>query len=75
MSSWKDPIPGWIDNFNGPVGLMSLSAKGLLHVTYTDNYISQNYVPVDTVVNTIILATWKLGLTTYVTSIYFLIYL
>lgn len=22
ISSMKDPIPGWLDNFNGPVGLL-----------------------------------------------------
>ncbi|XP_029168897.1 fatty acyl-CoA reductase 1-like isoform X2 [Nylanderia fulva] len=65
MNSWKDPIPGWIDTFNGPIGLMVAGLKGLLRVLFASNCISQNYVPVDTVINTIILVTWKLGLTTF----------
>ncbi|KMQ86903.1 fatty acyl- reductase 1 [Lasius niger] len=65
LSSLKDPIPGWIDNFNGPMGLFVVAGKGLLRVLVASNYISQNDIPVDTVINTIILVTWKLGLTTY----------
>ncbi|XP_029168978.1 fatty acyl-CoA reductase 1-like [Nylanderia fulva] len=63
-SSWKDPIPGWIDTFNGPFGLMIAGGKGLVRVALASNSISQNNIPVDTVINTIILVTWKLGLTT-----------
>ncbi|XP_070168529.1 fatty acyl-CoA reductase 1-like [Polyergus mexicanus] len=65
-SSLKDPIPGWIDNFNGPIGLMYLVGKGLLRVIYANKHSSQNYIPVDTVINTIILVIWKLGLTTFI---------
>ncbi|XP_072763113.1 fatty acyl-CoA reductase 1-like [Anoplolepis gracilipes] len=64
IHSLRDPIPGWIDNFNGPIGLLIAGAKGLLQVLYASNNISQNNIPVDTVINIIILATWKLGLTT-----------
>ncbi|XP_029169081.1 fatty acyl-CoA reductase 1-like [Nylanderia fulva] len=64
-SSWKDPFPGWIDSFNGPIGLMVAAGKGLMRVTLASNNITANYMPVDTVINTIILVTWKLGLTTF----------
>ncbi|KAL6446600.1 hypothetical protein ACFW04_001247 [Cataglyphis niger] len=53
-SSLKDPIPGWIDNFNGPLGLSCFAGTGLLRVVYG----------IDTVIDTIILVIWKLGLTT-----------
>ncbi|XP_070155095.1 fatty acyl-CoA reductase 1-like [Polyergus mexicanus] len=65
ISSLKDPIPGWIDNFNGPIGLIYLGCKGLLRVIYGSNYISLNNIPIDTVINTIILVIWKLGLPTF----------
>ncbi|CAL1678604.1 unnamed protein product [Lasius platythorax] len=65
MCSLKDPFPGWIDNFNGPMGLSIAAGKGLLQVLCASNYISQNNMPVDTVINTIILVTWKLGLTSF----------
>ncbi|XP_029674185.1 fatty acyl-CoA reductase 2-like, partial [Formica exsecta] len=60
-----DPIPEWIDNFNGPLGLLCFGGKGLLRALYASKNISQNYIPVDTVINIIILVIWKLGLTTF----------
>ncbi|EFN68498.1 Fatty acyl-CoA reductase 1, partial [Camponotus floridanus] len=66
ISSLKDPIPGWIDNFNGPIGLCIFCGKGLFRVFYGSNCTSQNDIPIDTVINTIILVTWKLGLTTFI---------
>ncbi|KAL6419649.1 hypothetical protein ACFW04_011299 [Cataglyphis niger] len=63
-SSLKDPIPGWIDNFNGPMGLLCFAGTGLLRVVYSSKYIPQNMIPVDTVIDTIILVIWKLGLIT-----------
>lgn len=29
VSTLNDPFPGWIDNFNGPYGLMTASGKGM----------------------------------------------
>lgn len=29
ISTRNDPIPGWVDNFNGPVGLLMACGKGL----------------------------------------------
>ncbi|XP_072760080.1 fatty acyl-CoA reductase 1-like isoform X2 [Anoplolepis gracilipes] len=65
VNSLRDPIPGWIDNFNGPLGLLAAGGKGLLPILYASNKTSHNNIPVDTVINTIILVTWKLGLTTF----------
>ncbi|KAL6446629.1 hypothetical protein ACFW04_001253 [Cataglyphis niger] len=59
-SSLKDPIPGWIDNFNGPLGLSCFAGTGLLRVVYGSKYIPQNIIPVDTVIDTIILVIRKL---------------
>lgn len=28
ISTLSEPMPGWIDNFNGPVGLLVASGKG-----------------------------------------------
>ena len=30
VSSIKDPIPGWIENFNGPTGIIVACGKGTL---------------------------------------------
>ena len=31
-ASWKEPFPGWIDNFNGPTGIFAAIGNGLLRV-------------------------------------------
>lgn len=63
IGSLRDPIPGWSDTFNGPTGILTVAGKGLVRVVFANNYIVPNYIPVDIVINTIILTTWKLGLT------------
>ncbi|CAL1683757.1 unnamed protein product [Lasius platythorax] len=63
--SLKDPIPGYISSFNGPIKSLIAGGKGLLRVGYANKYTSLNDIPVDTVINTIILVTWKLGLTIF----------
>ncbi|KYN49993.1 hypothetical protein ALC62_00020 [Cyphomyrmex costatus] len=58
-------MPGWIDNFYGPVGLSIGIGKGLIQVIYCYKSNNHNTVPVDIVINAIIVVTWKLGLTMY----------
>jgi fatty acyl-CoA reductase len=53
-----EPIPGWIDNFNGPVGLMVATGKGIVRTMYSDPDISADYVPVDIIVKCMITASW-----------------
>lgn len=62
ISTWKDPIPGWIDNFNGPVGLLVAVGKGVLRTLYTDPNLQADYVPVDIITRGIIVGTWKKGM-------------
>ncbi|KAK4878572.1 hypothetical protein RN001_011078 [Aquatica leii] len=45
ISSRWDPVPGWIDNFNGPVGLLPK--------------LKPDYVSVDTAVRALLLAAWN----------------
>ncbi|XP_026465065.1 fatty acyl-CoA reductase 1-like [Ctenocephalides felis] len=60
-SMWKEPLPGWADNLNGPVGLSLATGKGFLRVMQADpNHILDN-MPVDLVVNGMMTASWKKG--------------
>lgn len=68
--SLKEPISGWIDNILGPIGLFIGGGKGLLRVAYCDKSVNEDAVPVDIVTKAIIVATWKIGLTTYNHHIY-----
>ena len=56
-----EPMPGWLDNFNGPVGLMILGGKGILRVSGGKPDIVCDYIPVDVSTKATVTAAWKRG--------------
>ncbi|XP_050301950.1 putative fatty acyl-CoA reductase CG5065 [Anthonomus grandis grandis] len=58
ISTMEDPVAGWIDNFNGPVGILVASGKGILRSVYTQPNLTADYIPVDLVIKGIIISTW-----------------
>lgn len=61
VPSIEEPFPGWIDNFNGPMGLICASATGVLRSAYMDPSVKGDYVPVDVSIKSIIIAAWMRG--------------
>ncbi|XP_010143957.1 PREDICTED: fatty acyl-CoA reductase 1 isoform X2 [Buceros rhinoceros silvestris] len=61
-ASWKEPFPGWIDNFNGPSGFFIAAGKGILRTMRASNSAVADLVPVDVVVNTTLAAAWYSGI-------------
>ncbi|KAK2103716.1 cyclin-dependent kinase inhibitor far1 [Saguinus oedipus] len=65
-ASWKEPFPGWIDNFNGPSGLFiavlfltsTKAGKGILQTIHASNSALADLIPVDVVVNMSLAAAW-----------------
>ncbi|XP_025834145.1 fatty acyl-CoA reductase 1 isoform X2 [Agrilus planipennis] len=55
---WKEPLPGWTDNINGPMGLLIAAGKGVLRTMYCDQDGYADYLPVDILVNGSIVVTW-----------------
>lgn len=54
MPSYKDPFPGWIDNFNGPMGAYVLGCLGICR-NFEFNYRGVcDLIPVDFVVNSML---------------------
>ncbi|XP_036143717.1 fatty acyl-CoA reductase 1 isoform X2 [Monomorium pharaonis] len=64
-SSIREPFPGWIDNYYGPIGLYIGGGKGVIRVGYLDRSCHNNIVPVDIVIKAMLVVCWKLGLTTF----------
>lgn len=58
ISSVDDPISGWIDNFNGPMGIIIASGKGVIRITYGDKTIIPDYMAVDISIKSMIVAAW-----------------
>ncbi|XP_041970548.1 fatty acyl-CoA reductase 1-like [Aricia agestis] len=58
----SEPFPGWIDNFNGPVGLLTAAAQGILRTVYADKDAKNDYVPADIVIKGTLIAAWTRGI-------------
>lgn len=69
VSSLDEPMPGWIDNFNGPTGLLIACGLGLLRTSYGDPDVVSDFTPVDTSIKAMIVAAWKRGIESHVSEI------
>ncbi|GJQ74567.1 hypothetical protein Trydic_g21428 [Trypoxylus dichotomus] len=54
MPAYKEPLFGWVDNFNGIVGMCLANGLGILRVVYVGSENRGNWVPVDTCTNALI---------------------
>lgn len=60
-ASLRDPMPGWIDNYNGPSGYLVTAGKGILRTMLVDGDKICDAIPVDIVANTIITSAWHVA--------------
>lgn len=58
VSTWKEPIQGWIDNVYGPTGICAGALMGVLGSLWCDENIFANIVPVDMTINALISCAW-----------------
>lgn len=56
ISTAKEPLKGWLDNMYGPTGVAVGSATGILRTIQCDELVSADIVPVDSVVNCLMVA-------------------
>ncbi|XP_027700170.1 fatty acyl-CoA reductase 2 isoform X1 [Vombatus ursinus] len=57
-ASWQEPFPGWVDNLNGPSGLMIAAGKGFLRAIKATPTAVADVVPVDLVINLTLAVGW-----------------
>lgn len=62
-STRLEPVPGWVDNYNGIAGLLIASMTGLLRCVYCKKESAIHCIPLDDCVKAMIVASWKLGVT------------
>ena len=58
-ASWREPFPGWIDNFNGPTALFAAMGKGILRTMIGNFNSTADIIPVDIPVNLMIAVAWQ----------------
>lgn len=59
VSTWKEPVPGWVDNLNGPTGLFLIAGIGVMRTAMILEECLVDGVPVDTCANLILVAAWE----------------
>lgn len=55
-------MPGWLDNLNGPVGVMMGAGQGVLRVSMCDPDVVPDYMPVDIAIRAILVAAYQRGI-------------
>uniref|UniRef100_A0AAR5Q418 Fatty acyl-CoA reductase n=1 Tax=Dendroctonus ponderosae TaxID=77166 RepID=A0AAR5Q418_DENPD len=61
ISSMGGPLKGWVDNWNGPTGIIAAAGKGLFRTMLCDSTKKADLVPVDTVINLMIVSAWRIA--------------
>lgn len=61
----KEPVAGWVDNWNGPTGLIAAAGKGFFRTMLCDENNVADLVPVDVVINLMIVAAWRTATSRY----------
>lgn len=56
VSTYKEPIPAWINNMYGPTGVCAGAGTGVLRALQCDKNVNANIVPVDMCCNALIAA-------------------
>ncbi|KAJ8919910.1 hypothetical protein NQ315_006439 [Exocentrus adspersus] len=60
ISTYKEPLKGWVNNMYGPAGLELGTGLGIIRVLQIRGDLILNYVPADMVVNSIIASAWDI---------------
>ncbi|XP_069691365.1 fatty acyl-CoA reductase wat-like [Periplaneta americana] len=61
VGTYKEPIPGWIDNFNGPTAAVVGAFVGILRTFYANESKKANVIPVDMSINALIASAWDIA--------------
>ncbi|XP_062707716.1 putative fatty acyl-CoA reductase CG5065 [Aedes albopictus] len=57
----KEPVEGWVDNLNGPVGIMVAGGKGVMRSMLCNGEYNAEVIPVDLAINGLITIAYTIG--------------
>jgi len=69
VAAWREPLPGWVDNLNGPTGLFAGAGKGILRTLHCRRDCVADMVPVDIPINVMCAVAWKIASSPHAPSI------
>ncbi|XP_047542412.1 putative fatty acyl-CoA reductase CG5065 isoform X2 [Vanessa atalanta] len=55
IPAFKEPMPGWVDNINGPTGVVYAASRGVLHTMHCSDSTKVDTMPVDVTISGLIL--------------------
>lgn len=61
ISTVNGPLKGWVDNWNGPTGIIAAAGKGVFRTMLCEANKKADLIPVDMVINLMIVSAWKIG--------------
>ncbi|CAD6208193.1 GSCOCG00010446001-RA-CDS [Cotesia congregata] len=61
--SWEEPVPGWVDSLNGPVGIIVGAGKGVIRSVHCNGHYHAQLIPVDLAINALIAISQTIGTT------------
>lgn len=61
IPAYKEPLPGWVDNLNGPIGLLVGGGKGVIRSMHCNGNYNAEVVPVDLAINNLIAIAYKIA--------------
>lgn len=59
--AYAEPVPGWVDSLNGPIGVMIAAGKGVLRSILCDGNLKAEIIPVDFTIAGLILMPYTLA--------------
>ncbi|KAI4499642.1 hypothetical protein M0802_005212 [Mischocyttarus mexicanus] len=60
-STYREPLQGWVNNLNGPMGIFAGVWKGLIRTHHCDRYVKVCLVPGDFTINALIVCAWDIA--------------
>lgn len=61
IPAWSEPIEGWVDSLNGPMGVMLAAGKGVIRTMNCDGDCEAEIIPVDFTANSLIVFGSEVG--------------
>ncbi|KAL1117018.1 hypothetical protein AAG570_004346 [Ranatra chinensis] len=59
--TYRDPMPGWVDNLNGPMGLLMGASKGVIRTMHCNGEYTAEVIPVDMAISGIVAIAANIG--------------
>lgn len=63
LPTFREPMPGWVDNLNGPIGVLLGAGKGVIRSMLCEGSNHAEVAPVDLCINGLILVAWEMAST------------